>query len=155
MSDPMPMHQDEPQVQPATASDIIDQLVAGQRVLSETLNTLMLQMAKQPVAQVHAKVAAPSKNPMKDPEPFKGDAKELRRFLAYFTMWASLQGEPLMKEGLRDEKAWIASALSYFRGDASHWAQSFLQQIYDHDISTSVTHGKKGLIEPFPTAVSD
>ena len=136
MADQLPQNPQQPAAR--TADEVVTSLLESNTRICDSLNSLINQLAHnaQHPAVVHAKVPAPSKNPMKEPEPFKGDAKELRRFLAYFTMWASLQGEPLNAEGKADEKAWMASALSFFRGDAAHWAQSYLQQVYDHDRAT-------------------
>jgi hypothetical protein len=117
----------------------IESLTESHNRLYSILEQLVQQMntnATTPV-RVDANVAALSKNPMKDPEPFKGDTKDIRCFLAYFTMWASLQDTPLMNAGRRDDKAWVASALSYFRGNAAHWAQLYLQQIFEHDMATA------------------
>ncbi|KAG2022266.1 pyranose dehydrogenase [Coprinopsis cinerea AmutBmut pab1-1] len=95
--------------------------------------TAQAQVLEQLLKQLTEKAGA-SRSPIKEPEPFKGQMNDARRFLRFFTNWASNQRQPLQDTaGKRNDRAWISSALSFMQGDAANWASRFLQQIVDHD----------------------
>ena len=87
--------------------------------------------------------ASASKDTISRPSPFKTGAKDARRFISAFTLWARSKGSPLNNNGVPDQKQWISSALSFLEADAALWAVPHLMVIESHHQNSS---------NPFPFA---
>jgi hypothetical protein len=126
----------QPQAQPAPPVDPITQLVAAMAQLAE-VSTMGL-------ANNLSKAKAVQK-----PSPFKGEhGSDARRFLAAFTMWATVQGTALNtvdQQGNtvdRRDVEWIRAALSYLQDEAAVWGSPAMEEFasggipFDNDWDT-------------------
>ena len=131
---------------PALAA-ALQQLVQVATVSQNTLNQIL---SAQQAQQAQPAPAAPQPAPtltatvntkdstMPRPAPFKGGAKDARRFLRYFNLWAGAQGMPLNdtdpsngRKAMRPAD-WISHALAFMEGEAALWALPYLKKIEDH-----------------------
>ena len=120
-------------------TDTINALIQNQQALQAAIQGLVAQMANTPT---YASASA-SKDAISRPTPFKTGAKDARRFISAFTLWARSKGSPLNNNGVPDQKQWISSALSFLEVDAALWAVPHLMAIELH-------HQNSG--NPFPFA---
>lgn len=118
---------------------IIQTLIQNQQALQTAIQGLVAQMARAPPQAS----ASASKDAISQPSPFKTGAKDARRFISAFTLWAQSKGSPLNNNGVPDQKQWISSALSFLEADAALWAVPHLMAIELH-------HQHSG--NPFPFA---
>ena len=107
---------------------ILQTLIANQQALQMAIQGLVAQMAATPTQAS----ASASKDAISRPTPFKTGAKDARRFISAFTLWARSKGSPLNNNGVPDQKQWISSALSFLEGDAALWAVPHPQAIESH-----------------------
>jgi len=108
---------------------LLMELAAGQKTLADSLTALLRRTAPTSItASVEAKNST-----MARPEPFKSGAKDARRFLHYYALWANAQGLPLntITNGVKqkDDAQWIAHALALLQGEAAEWAVPYLQAL--------------------------
>ncbi|KAG2018104.1 hypothetical protein CC2G_007554 [Coprinopsis cinerea AmutBmut pab1-1] len=90
------------------------------------------QLIQASLDKLTAAKTASTRNPVKEPEPFKGESGDAQRFLRFFSNWATSNSE--LKD---DDKKKISSALSYLQGSAGSWALQYLDQIAEHEAAAT------------------
>lgn len=104
---------------------VIETLAKTQSDLQKQIQTLTEQLSHT--------ANRPAKSSIKEPEPFKGDRADARRFISMFGSWAADQAGLRDENGVHDGRKWIQSALSFMRGEAGQWATPFAVQFNEYN----------------------
>jgi Retrotransposon gag protein len=113
-----------------STSDTLRQIAEQQLALQTQITALVEAM------NTNATRTTGSKSSTAKPEPFKGKASDVRRFLSFFKNWAASQTD------MNSYQKSISAALSFMQEDAADWAARYADQ--------AVQSGKENSTVAFP-----